>query len=304
MVQKIKNNYLFFISIFISLIFMIIPIINFMNWNEQRVESEQKAWEFCLSMGDNIDPNYEEYCAIAKKNVELKMDFFSMITTTISGDFALGVVGFLFLFLAIPSLFYICKYLKNNMIAMEIQRRSYQKIKFRLFFEAYKSVLILPFVVAVGFLLCFLYTKTFDPSYALFASSMLWDEQTVSNPGLFISCYLLVLVMYSFLYVNICLCVARKQHNYFLAVILSYLIFLGIEAILEVLFNVILFSNILHSNLGIMFNIMSIFTYKTHVSFFCPLIMAFIFMALSFIAVYFAYRKQESLIMDCELEKS
>ena len=121
---------------------MIIPIINFMNWNEQRVESEQKAWEFCLSMGDNIDPNYEEYCAIAKKNVELKMDFFSMITTTISGDFALGVVGFLFLFLAIPSLFYICKYLKNNMIAMEIQRRSYQKIKFRLFFEAYKSVLI------------------------------------------------------------------------------------------------------------------------------------------------------------------
>jgi hypothetical protein len=206
----------------------------------------------------------------------------------------------LFLFVIIPSLFYPCKYLKNKAIINEATRNDYKKLLSNVVKKSYKSLWILPCIILIAIIISFCYTKTFDSSYSILNSSTVWHESTMSNPVIFILAYLLNIIIHSFLYINIGLCIVRKYHNYFVAVILSFLVYIGIEAFLEIAISGILFNSILKSEFGIVFNIMNMLTFNDTYGIISTIAIPLILMIASFVVVYKLYNNKEKLIIDYE----
>lgn len=111
----------------------------------------------------------------------------------------------------------------------------------------------------------------------------------MKNPIIFMLSHLIRMLLVSILYVNISLCVCKKNHNFFIATIISFLSFILLECILEIISKVI-FSN----DLGIVFNILgplSLFdSFGVIHLFFIPLISAIVSFAILY-RVYFIKNK-------------
>lgn len=262
------------------------------------IERQEEAFrESCLNM-ENPSPNEEKICASALSE-KPKIDFFTFISNSLV--FGLNKVSFfLFLFVAIPSLWYITSYLKNRGPINDLARMNYKKVKAKMFNSAYRCVIIIPITVIIAFIIGIIYTKTFDPTYALKYSTTGWSENVLSRPYLFIFLYILNCFIHSILYVNLTLCIARKHHNYFIALILSFLLFLGIEGVLEILFGNIGCSSLIKTDYGVIFNIMNMLAFNGAGNIFLPLLVPFILMVITMTIVYFMYKDKEKLIIDVE----
>lgn len=299
MSKALKNNFIYILSFIILFGIFIYNTNKYIIYENKNKESLTQAVEFCHQTNIKKQKKYSEYCELVNQNKNLKLDFFTMFTNTIAAEYN-GVSFILFLFISIPTMIYICKYLKNNIIKNELTRKSYKEITSTLFKKAYKAVFILPLLVIIGMLVCALYTKNFNYEYAVAYSSSIWKESTMSQPLCFMIFYVLNTFFISVVYINICLCVARKKHNYIIAIILSFLVLLGIQAFCEIIINLLLFNLILKSELGYLFNIMNVFAFQDAYGIIYPTIITFIFACISLIVVISMYKNKEKLIIDCE----
>lgn len=254
--------------------------------------------EKCLNSNAEND-DYKKFCDELLNQTKHPIDFYTIFGNTFVYSFR-NVSYFLFLFVSVPALLYISYYFKNRIIFTELTRKNYKDIKKSLFFHAYSSSLIIPFVAIIGILVCYMYTKTFDYSYAVYNSSSLWTVNTMKNSFLFIVLYILNIFFHSVLYINISLCVVRKYHNYFIALILSYLIFIATESILEIGFYGIIFTSLLKTDFGYIFNIMNFMRFNDFHNVVFPIIVPFILMILSFIVLHMMYRNKEKFLYDIE----
>ncbi len=299
MFKFIKSNFILIISFLILLIILCVNSANYIKESEARKNNSLQMEQFCLNVSYEENPQYEEICKGILYEATLSLDFYTMFVNVVT--FGYKNIGFvLFLFVSMPSLFYVCKYLKNKQILNEITRNSYKKNIFKIIVQAYKPIFIVPIIILISFIICSFYTKNFDPTYSLFYSSAIWQESTMRNPSLFLLLYFLNTIIHSILYINIGLIIARTKHNYFVAVILSFLAFIGIEAFLEIAINGILFFSILNSEMGALFNIMNVFTFNDTYGIGSSMIVPLCLMIISCLLVYFRYKNKEKLIIDCE----
>lgn len=299
MLRIIKSNLILLISFIILLVILCINSYNYIQNNELRKLHAQQMEQFCLNLSDEENLQYNELCEGIFYEASLSLDFYTMFTNVVVYGYR-GVPYVLFLFVVMPSLFYVCKYFKNRQLLNESTRDDYKKTIFRVIRKGYKPIFIIPTVIFIAFIICTFYTKTFDPTYSIFHSSTVWGKTTMNSPSLFLILYFLNIVIHSILYINIGLYIARKQHNYFVAVILSFLTFIGIEAFLEIAINGILFFSIFNSEMGIIFNIMNMFTFNDVYGMGSSMIVPFCLMIISCVALYFRYENKEKLIMECE----
>ncbi len=297
MIVKLKNNFLEIISFLILLVLLIFNSYSFINNINEINKKNKEAYDYCLSINYK-DSEYESYCNNVLSNQE-KVDFFTVLTNIVI--FGYGNISYvLFLFITIPSLYYICKYLKNNFLKNELTRCNYKVIKKRLFKKAYLSAFILPTIIIISFIISYLYTGTFNADYAIKYSTTGWSANTLSKPILFIIVYVFNIFIHSLLYVNIGLLIVRKYNNYFIAVISSFLMFIGIEAILEILFNGIIFTSILKSSWGHNFNIINMLALNDQEGIYTSLIVPFILLIISYIALHILYNNKEKLVIYSE----
>lgn len=298
MLRKIKPNVILILSFLILLTVLCYKTYMFIDHRNFIIAKNEESRQFCLK-SDYINTDHENYCKMVLSTPDYKVDFFTMATDLlVFGYGKLSLV--LYLFVIIPALLYICKYFRSKMIVNGITRTDFKTIKRSLFKDAYKSVLIWPVIVIIAFGICWFYTKSFDPSYALINSSTRWTQYTLNHPILFISLYLLNVIIHSILYVNISLCIARKYHHYFASVILSFLIFIGIESFLEIVINGLIFISLFKSDMGIIFNIMNMLSFNDTWGPFMVLLIPLILTIISFIVLNILYSNKENLIIDCE----
>ena len=294
----LKRNYLIIVSFLILLVIVIFSANEFV---EQRNLIKQKNVEninFCLNT-EYKNTEFENYCTEILNNKNIEIDFFTTYTNIVL--LGLGKYTFiLFLFVIIPSLYNTSKYLKNKIILEDASRMDYKKIKRKIIFESYKSVFILPLIIIISFLICYAISGNFDSTYAIKNSTTVWSKVTLSHSILFMLSYLINFIFHCILYINISLIIFRKYHNYFVSVILSFLLYIGIEAILEIGLNGILFTSILKSGAGIIFNIMNYITFNDGVGVLPILLISSTFAIGSSVVVYFKYKDKEKLIIDCE----
>ena len=114
---------------------------------------------------------------------------------------------------------------------------------------------------------------------------------------LFVFLYLINITIYSLSYINISLIVLRKQQNIIKAIILSVLVFVGIEVFLEIVVNGLIFGLIFKSEI---FNIMNLLIFNINYGVSKLLIFTISFFLLTFILVLILYKNKEKLIIDCE----
>lgn len=244
------------------------------------------------------DKEYLKTCKETIKNENVKVDFY-----TVYSDLLVWKLHYLnaiaFLIIVIPSLYSICKLLKNKYILNTLTRESYHSFIKKYLKTAYKYVWVLPFIALFTIFLVAINT-TFNPEYAIKFSSVVWSKELISNPILFISLYTLNILFYSFTFVNISLIIARKQHKYIPCIILSYIFYIGLELFLEVGVTMLISNIIFKSDFGIIFNIMNLFMFNDVFGVTTLLLFSFLVMLISFISVYLLYRNKEKLVVDCE----
>lgn len=246
----------------------------------------------------SLDEGYIKMCKEVIENENIKIDFY-----TIFSELLVWKIHYFnaiaFLIITIPTLFNICKILKNKHILNSLTRENYNSFIKKYLKTAYKYIWILPFIALFAIFLIGI-NSTFSPEYSIKFSTIVWSKELISNPVTFIILYILNIIFYSFTFVNIALIIARKQHKYIPCVILSYIFYIGIELFLEIGLNMLVSNIIFKSDFGIIFNIMNLFMFNDVFGVSTLLLFSFIVMLISFIFVYFMYRNKEKLIIDCE----
>lgn len=264
----------------------------------KNVESSyEKTIEFC-KMHRN-EESYQEFCEIVNNQKFIDDDIYYAYSNI--GVTQLNKLNlFFFLIIAIPTLIYPCYYYKHKAIINLATRQKYKFIKNKFVIRPYISVFLFPLAALFAMVISWSITRNINPEFSLTTGAVPWNYETLTNPILSVALYFLNVIIHSILYVNICLCVSRKQHNYPIAVILSTLIFIGIEIFLEVILGGIIFGHLLNSNKTVYFNIMNFFTFNDNQGWIWPMLIPFTCMLISLIAVYMLYKNKENLIITCE----
>lgn len=204
-----------------------------------------------------------------------------------------------FLVVIIPSLYCVSNYLYNRVITNCLTRQSYKSFIKDFIRKAYKYYFILPVIMGVLILICLFYSEI-DPAYSLSNNYSIWQTNLIFKPVLFVFLYLINITIYSLSYVNISLIVLRKQQNIIKAIILSVLVFVGIEVFLEIVVNGLIFGLVFKSEVGNIFNIMNLLIFNINYVASKLLTFTISFFLLTFILVIILYKNKEKLIIDCE----
>lgn len=285
-------------SIFMIITF-IIGIIKFNFWKENSIKDTIKEVEVCKSYKNNYNSDlHKKYCEnlISSNDENLNLAYFDVMTY-VEDFMPLSSNFILIFFVVISSTYYISKYLKNNILSNDLTRQSYKKIKTKLLICSWLPALVIPIISIFKLIVFYVMTKNFDYS----ASVIMWQESSLSNVGLFFISYILISLFDSLIYSNISLIVTRKKHNFILSSLLSYLVTIGVELFLEIVVNVLICTNIFHSEIGVVFNIINFGCYNDSYGIFIPLVVSIVIFFITLIIVCLIYKNKEKVIIDCEI---
>lgn len=260
----------------------------------------------------NIINNYneviKEYPEYIVSDENLKMvDAFS-IYTDIFLDFPLAllmVIAPLVVIMASTYTFY--NFFNSSTWKNHFIRNEYKKEIKKQFKKVYKYAFILPIFILLLIAMCFIISGNLDiietikrdPDNVHFGL----EYFNVSNNfelikfAKFIFYYFMGLILWSFFYVNVFLIIMRKSIPYAVNVILSYLIIIGIDIILEVFLGSIFYFKFGFSNKIIFsLNIFNYWTYQQLYSIDLYMIYTLLFVFITSIIIHFLYKEKWKVI--------
>lgn len=301
MFKFLKRN--LFVIVFIIVVFGYVfngigKSVNEFQQIDKRKENIALKCETDLSDKNNsYSDNYIKYCENILFYKDDKFSFYNYLSDMAIEKCGL-LVGYLgLLIVLVPALYYVCKLLKNGYIVNYLTRKNYLSFLKFLFGKAYRFVWILPLIAIIMICVSLKYGVIQNNTNTL----TLWMSDITNNIYLFIILYLINIFMYSCMFINLGLIVARYQNNYFLSLVLSYVIFFGLELFLE-LFSASSLCNVFFKDYcgGSFFNIMDAFTFNDAYGVSSVMLFSFVMLVISFVGVFLAYRNQEKLVIKSE----
>lgn len=293
-----KENIIYIIIFIILLSILLVNTKNYIINHQNLIKSENEIRNSCEVTTYKTNEE-EEKCKLVKKTPEYKTDFYSMLYSIFTQGFSKVTLMF-FLLITIPPIYTVCKFFRNNMLQNYLTRQNYKKIISNLFLKVSKSLLLLPTIAIIAFIICMLYTKNFDYHNAVEGGFVAWQIDSLKNPIIFMIIYTFRLLVISVLYVNIALIVCKKNHNFFTSTILSYLTFCAIEIVLEVFVNMIIFNIIFNSNFGTLFNIVSTLSLFDYYGLLYSILIPISLTIISICILSKVYSNKEQLLIECE----
>lgn len=276
----------------------IVGLVRFTHWKDNSINETLAEIEKCENLQEDYkSESHKEYCEklFYYNKDELKLAYFDVMTY-VEDFIPLSSNFILIFFMVISSCHYITKYLRNNIIANDVQREKYNTIKLKLLVSSWMPALAITCVIIIRMIVYYYLTNNFNYN----VGTTIWQSESLENISLFFISYILVTLFDLLIYANVCLIVARKKHNFLLCTILSYLVIIGIELFLEIFINIVICTNILHLDIGIVFNIINFGYYNDSYGIFIPIIISFVIFVITFIITNILYQNKESLIIDCE----
>lgn len=301
MFKFLKRN--LFVIVFIIVVFGYVfngisKSVNEFQQIDKRKENIALKCETDLSDENNsYSDNYIKYCENILSYKDDKFSFYNYLSDMAIEKCGL-VVGYLgLLVVLVPALYYVCRLLKNGYIVNYLTRKNYLSFLKCLFGKAYRFVWILPLIAIIMICVSLKYGVIQNNTNTL----TLWMSDITNNIYLFIILYLINIFMYSCMFINLGLIVARYQNNYFLSLVLSYVIFFGLELFLE-LFSASGVCNVFFKDYcgGSFFKIMDAFTFNDAYGVSSVMLFSFVMLVISFVGVFLAYRNQEKLVIKSE----
>ena len=297
--KNFKNKNLFFIIVLIlSICFALssVKVANDVKNNQENLSNNhQKTIEDCNKVVEG-ETNYEVCQIILKEdNPYEKLDIYDLGFEIINNYIFYGYNVFFFLFIIIAgSCLYVTKYLRSEILKNTNHRKSYGKIKKELFISSWKYAIIVPVMLLICYIIMYIYTNTYIISDINMEANNL-NEYNFGNNMLLYNALVLGLI-----YTNVTLLIARKEHNYILAVIKSFLAIIGIELFLEIVLNGLVLPVVFKFYDGGFLNIIDMSALQLSSGFYPKIIFITVLMIISFVLVFISYKDKESLIIDCE----
>lgn len=192
--------------------------------------------------------------------------------------------------IVVGSSYYITKYLRNRIILNNITREKYKIIIKKLFFSAWKYAILISVMLVTIYFVIFLNVDKFYFTGTEYVGTIFENNIILLFFMIIVKSFIL-----SLFYININLIISRKEHNYILSVIKTYLLIVGIEIFLE-----IAFGNFIDTEYDMLFNIINIYTYPYAEYGLTQVFILSGILIVSFIPLYFSYRNKEKLIIDVE----
>lgn len=303
--KNFKNKNLFFIIVLIlSICFALssVRVANDVKNNQENLSnSHQKTIEDCNKVVEG-ETNYEVCQIILKEdNSYEKLDIYDLGFGIINNYIFYGYNVFFFLFIIIAgSCLYVTKYLRSEILKNTNHRKSYGKIKKELFISSWKYAIIVPVMLLICYIIMYIYTNTYIISDIDMEANNL-NEYNFGNNMLFYNLKdLYNALVLGLIYTNVTLLIARKEHNYILAVIKSFLAIIGIELFLEIVLNGLVLPVVFKFYDGGFLNIIDMSALQLSSGFYPKIIFITVLMIISFVLVFISYKDKESLIIDCE----
>ena len=293
----LKNNFLLIFSFLILFSLFIVSTYNYQKEMEATERLSEKVKKECKSE-EVVDEERNEFCkSVMEKDYSEKSFYYAFQEIEY---FTFNRVSFLlFILIVTPSIFFTSRYMKNKMIINEATRCDYKHSLANYLKKAYRPVFIVPLLILLSFGTAYLLTGNFNVG-TKYINSIPWTANFVSNPWVFITLFILNAIVLSFLYINVSLIVVRKNHNFFVTLILSFLLLYGYDIFLEIFMGGILFTVIFHSDFAVYFNVLNVANFNDTLGLIAPFVVPGISLILSFIILFFKYRNKEKLIIDCE----
>lgn len=289
----LKNQFMPTILVAIYLISMAYGMLKIEETRREFIERSSKETMRCENYeGKYDDEQLEEWCDYIlntnHKYIEF-MSFYSMHDSSMFLPLSSSFISIILIVLC--SCYYPCRHLKNNVITNYVSRESYSKYRKKIFLNTWFVVSIIPILMIIRIILCYLYTGNWDLYYGIDVGNSL--------PVYLISTIVISTFATATL-TNISLIASRKQHNFVLASVVSFLTIIAVELSFECILCPIL-NTITHSDIGHMFNILSygIAVFNAY-GYLPPIIFSLSTATISYIIARLAYKDKEKLIIDCE----
>lgn len=198
------------------------------------------------------------------------------------------------LIIIVVNAYFVTKYLRNRIIINNINRENYKSIKKKLFISSWRYSLLVPIMLIIVFILTFIMTGNGDNGYP-------YLENTIFENNILL--YFFFIVIQSFIltliHTNITLIISRKEHNYIISVIKSFVCVAAISLFIEIVNNNIIFG-LFKASRGIDFNVFEMYNLFDTDNAVYNMMWNLIMLAISFIILFISYKNKEKLIIDSE----
>lgn len=310
MTKYVKKNYvigLYYIIIVLIFISGILPFFSSnLNFYSGNMDAEK---ETCIKYKN---ANLEE-----KKEIEKDITFDNEICTALineykPGSFYLyynyllrnGVSSFIFpffipLMVIFPIVYKLSEEFRSKYIKNYLQRNEYNEYIKSIIKRSYKYILIVPILLLSFAVVASICSKlNFDPRYDIAFSRLSSEIGTYYNKPFFYISYILIILFNMGIYINIGLIILRKNKNFFVALIESFVaiyVFLCFTFIIigigiQKIFNISAES----------INLLEIYTWSNISNIGLYLLVNIVYFVVSFILVIIVYKNKEKFIKECE----
>lgn len=207
--------------------------------------------------------------------------------------------------LIIPVLVMLCavenfhKNLKNGYIKNKLARAKYSSVIIKSFWNSYKKIFLF-----MAVLLVVLFASYLISGHFVYHESVNCYEENLwiyKNFPFYLIIYFINIFLNYIFYMNIAFCMCKRNKNMFIAVILSFLIWLAIDIFTEIILTGYIFGGLFKIKLSAdAFNLFAIYAWRMRdgdmLIFCCTIILTI----LSFVALWLTYRKKESVVIASE----
>jgi hypothetical protein len=293
------------IFVIVAILISIASSIRYKNNQKLLIEDYYQSVEKCKNLTEEASEEEVEWCKnlIEMGTKQFDTNAYDAYDTFASDYLTMYFNDFLLIaIIVVGSSYYVTKYLRNRVILNDITRESYKSIIKKLFLSAWKYALMIPLFLFIIYFIIFLTTEHFcfrEGLTALYDYTGTIGTIFENNLILLFLAIIIKSIILSMIYINITLIVSRKEHNYFLSIIISYIFIFGIELFFEIFFSNFLDKTNL-SDYDLLFNILNIYTYPFTEYDFLQIFILLGILLLSFIPLFLVYKNKEKLIIDSE----
>lgn len=293
----IKNNYISLLIMFFLIIIFIFGLQTTKKDFDSMYNASEYTYSYCIE--NNVNNDRCNYLIENHNNKEvLTADTFTVFFTSLMSQNNSWINYVLVILIVFPTMFYFCKLCKSKMAINILDRESYFLFLKNNIINCYKKIWIIIVPLIILFVLSYLYSGHFNYTYII-NSGGYYSFYVDANPIIFIILYILCIFLFFMFFTNLGLIVVRKNHNIIVVIIESFLLFIVVDIILELLLGVII-SNILFNGFSSRFNIVNILNIGYAQNVFEMLLLPISLVIISFILVIIIYKKKEKFIIDCE----
>lgn len=293
----IKKNYMSLLIMFFLIIVFTLGLLKSKKDFNNMYSSSEYTYLYCIK--NNLDNDRCNYLIENHNNKEvMTADTFTVFFTSLMSQNNSWINYILIILIVLPTLFQFCKLCKSKVTINILDRKQYSSFLRNIIIDCYKKIWILIIPIILLFIFSYVYSGHFNYTYII-NSGAYYSFYVNLNPIVYIILYVFCIFLFFIFFTNIGLIIARKNHNIIIVAIESFLFFIVIDILLELVLGLII-SNILYNGFSSRFNLVNILNIGYAQNIFEMIILPVCLVIISFIILKIIYKSKENFIIDCE----